>query len=85
MSRVQAAVTVVPTDQDEWTMDRGHRRRVRQPRLRMVALLQHQGGRGLGRGGAQEGQGSAVTELHKHQVFIVLSVDSELSQAAFKI
>ena len=32
---------------------------------------------GLGRGGAEGGRGSAVTELHKYQVFIVLSVDFE--------
>ena len=31
----------------------------------------------MGRGGVEGGLGSAVTELHKYQVFIVLSVDFE--------
>lgn len=34
-------------------------------------------GAGVWEGGAEEGRGSAVTELHKYSVFIVLSVDSE--------
>lgn len=31
LSSVQAAVTVAPTDQDEWTVDRSHRGRASHP------------------------------------------------------